>query len=175
MLLDEGRAEIVNAPRVTTRNNQPATVSFTREIPYFYAVTTYDEFGKREVDFEAETVAITQSLTVTPRILEDGSVVLGLQGEIEDQVGTMAGPNGEVQPVVNTQAFYTQVRVADGETIVIGGFTRTTEVVDPQQLLPPEETAELEESKLPKVTKARVRKELLIFVTPRILREIPRQ
>ncbi len=170
-LLSEGRAQLSWAPRVTTRNNLPATVDLSREIPSFYATITYDEFGKREVEYQTETVAITQSLTVTPRILQDGSVELLLEGEIEDQVGTMIGPNGEVLPVVNAQAFYSQVRVADGETIVIGGLTRTPEVVDPKQVLPPEATAETEQ---PEVTK-RVRKELLIFVTPRILSEIPPQ
>ncbi len=169
-LLEEGQAELINAPRVTARNNQPATVSFTREIPYTYATTTYYAGGKREVDLETGTMAITQALTVTPRILQDGSVELLLQGEIEDQVGTMAGPDGEVLPVVNSQAFSTQVRVPDGDTIVIGGLTRTRGVRDPEQVLP-EETAEAEASQETK----RVRKELLIFVTPRILSELPRQ
>jgi len=72
----------------------------------------------------------------------------------------------------NAQAFYSQVRVGDGDTIVIGGLTRTTEVLDPEKVLPPEESAEPEASQGTK----RVRKGLLIFVTPRcILREIPRQ
>jgi len=173
-LLSENRAELVNAPRVTAQNNMEASVDFTTEIPYFYATVTYNEFGQRSVDFETETVSVTQSLYVTPRILEDDSVVLMLEPEIDDQVGTVIGPNGEVLPIVSTQTAYTQVRVADGDTIVIGGLTRTNEAVNIRK------TPLL--SSLPiignlfrsRTTKQR-RSQLLIFVTPTIIREIPRQ
>ncbi len=170
-LLDEGRAEVVNAPRVTTRNNIPATVSFTSEIPYSYATTTYDEFGNRKVNYETDSVSVTQSLTVTPRILDDNSIVLDIEAEINRQVGTEIGPNGEVLPVVSTRSAYTRVRVADGDTIVIGGFSRITEVLDPKQALPPEETAHTEELERTEMRQT----ELLLFVTPRIIRESPRR
>ncbi len=170
-LVDEGRAQIINAPRVTAQNNMTAVVDFAREIPCTYATVTYGEFGKREVEYETDTVSVIQSLTVTPRILEDNSVVLYLEPKIQNQVGTLIGPDGSVLPRIETQSASLQVRVADGDTVVIGGLTRTTEVLDPKQVLPPEETGETEAS----VETKRVQKELLIFVTPRILREIPSQ
>jgi type II secretory pathway component GspD/PulD (secretin) len=168
-LLDEGRAEIINAPRVTTRNNQTATVEFTREIPCFHAMVGDDDHGRREVASQSETVAITQSLAVTPRILEDNSVVLFLEPKVQNQVGTWTGPNGEVLPMIETQSAIVQVRVPAGETIVIGGLTRTTEVVNPGHILLPEEPVEAEQSQ----DTERVQTELLIFVTARILREFP--
>jgi len=173
-LLSEGRAELINAPRVTAQNNMEASVDFSTEIPYFYATVSYNEFGQRTVDFQTETVSVTQSLYVTPRILEDDTVVLMLEPEIDDQVGTVVGPNGEVLPIVSTQTAYTQVRVADGDTIVIGGFTRTNEDVNIRK------TPLL--SSLPVIgnlfrsrTVSRRKSELLIFVTPTIIREIPRE
>jgi len=173
-LLSEGRAELINAPRVTAQNNMQASVSFTTEIPYFYATVTYDEFGNREVTNEIDSVSVAQALYVTPRILEDDSVVLMLEPEIDDQVGMVVGPNGESLPIVSSQSAYTQVRVADGETIVMGGFTRVNEDVNVRK------TPLL--SSLPVIgnlfrsrTISKRRSELLIFVTPTIIRDIPQE
>ncbi len=173
-LLSQDRAELVNAPRVTAQNNMEASVDFTTEIPYFYATVTYNEFGQREVDFETETVSVTQALYVTPRILDDDSVVLMLEPEIDDQVGTVVGPNGEHLPIVSTQTAYTQVRVADGDTIVIGGFTRTNETVNVRKT-PLLHSLPLIGNLFRSRSTSRRQSELLIFVTPTILREIPRQ
>ncbi len=89
-------------------------------------------------------------------------------------MGTVIGPNGEVLPIVSTQSVYTRVRVADGDTLVIGGFTRTNETFNIRK------TPLLH--KLPiigNLFRSRIvadrQSELLIFVTPRILREIPEQ
>ena len=173
-LLSEGRAELINAPRVTAQNNRQATVQFTTEIPYFFATTTYDEFGNREITHEIASVFVAQSLYVTPRILADDSVELLLEPTIDDQVGTVVGPNGEVLPIVSSQSAYTQVRVHDGETIVIGGFTRINEDINIRKTpllhsLPI--IGKLFESR----TVSKRRSELLIFVTPTIIRDIPRQ
>jgi len=173
-LLSEGRAELVNAPQVTAQNNMEASVDFTTEIPYFYATTTYDEFGNREVNFEIDSISVTQSLYVTPRILGDDSVVLRLEPQIDDQSGTVVSPDGTVLPIVSTQAAYSEVRVHDGETIVMGGFTRINDDINIRK------TPLL--SSLPIIgnlfrsrTVSKRRSELLIFVTPTIIRDIPRQ
>jgi len=173
-LLSDSRVELVNAPRVTAQNNMQASVDFTTEIPYFYARTTYDEFGNRTVSFEVDSVSVTQSLYVTPRILADDSVTLELEPQIDDQSGTVVGPDGEVFPIVSTQSAYSRVRVHDGETIVMGGFNRVNEDINIRK------TPLL--SSLPIIgnlfrsrTVSKRRSELLIFVTPHIIRDIPRE
>jgi len=173
-LLSDHRVELVNAPRVTAQNNMQASVNFTTEIPYFYATTTYDEFGNREVNFEIDSISVTQSLYVTPRILGDDSVVLMLQPQIDDQSGTVVSPDGTILPIVSTQSAYSQVRVHDGETIVMGGFNRTNDDINVRK------TPLL--SELPIIgnlfrsrTINQRRSELLIFVTTHIIRDIPPQ
>ncbi len=173
-LLTEGRAQVINAPRVTTQNNLEATVDFSTEIPYFYATISYNEFGQRTVDYQTETVSVSQSLTVMPRILDDDTIVLELDPEIDDQVGTVIGPNGEVLPIVSTQSVSTRVRVADGDTLVIGGFTRTNETFNIRKT-PLLHTLPIIGNLFRSRIVADRQSELLIFVTPRILREIPRQ
>jgi len=140
-LLSEGRAQVINAPRVTTRNNLPATVDFAPDIPCGWAKFTADARGNRTVQRHEETVSVRYSLTVTPRILEDNTVVLDLEPEVHSPTGTVVGPEGEVLPIVSSQSVYTRVHVGDGDTIVIGGFTRTIQVPSPDNALPPEEPA----------------------------------
>jgi type II secretory pathway component GspD/PulD (secretin) len=170
-----GRAVVVNAPHVTCPNNQYAEVSFSTEIPYYVATTEYNQFGQRiatQVDWE--TTAVENSLMVLPRINADDTITIELYPILEDQVGEVVGPNGETMPIIVSQEVSTTVTVADGDTIVLGGLIRKNEAYTYQN------TPLL--SKLPVIGKLFRSKraqssnsELLIFVTPRIIREVPPQ
>lgn len=173
-LLSEGRAQVINEPRVTTQNNMPAEVNFSTEIPYFYATTDYDRWGNRTVTYESESVSVNQSLYVTPRINADDSVTLMLEPQIDDQVGTVVGPDGTILPIITSQTAYTQVRVADGDTIVIGGMIRRNEVQNIRKT-PLLSEIPLIGSLFQSRTRSVRNTELLIFVTVNVIRDIPRQ
>ncbi len=172
--LSSGRATILAKPIVTTQNNMPAEINFYTEIPYFIAIVTYNEFGQRQVDFETEYAYINNMLSVTPRINADDTVTMEVYPEIDQQVGTVEGPNGEQIPITSNWYIYVpQVRVADGETLVIGGIISKSENENVRK------TPLLCEIPLiGNLFKARRRTinntETLIFITPRIVREIPR-
>ncbi len=83
-----------------------------------------------------------------------------------------AGPDGTALPIVSTQTAYTQVRVPDGDTIVVGGLVRRAETRARSDAPQPGTAAE--ESEEPPAAVLRDT-ELLIFVTPRIIREVPRE
>jgi len=109
-----------------------------------------------------------------PRINADDTITIELYPILEDQVGEVVGPNGETMPIIVSQEVSTTVTVADGDTIVLGGLIRKNEAYTFQN------TPLL--SKLPVIGKLfrskRARSsnsELLIFVTPRIIREVPPQ
>ena len=171
-LLDEGRAQIIHEPHVTTLNNMPAEVSFSTEIPYHYATITYDQHGQRTVDYESDTVSVGNTLHVNPRINEDNTITLDLEAQIEEQVGTVIGPEGELLHIINAQSAYTKVRVADGNTIVISGLTRSQQIFAPGR--PSGEEAPIISKKFRSELAEQPSKQLLIFVTPRIIRDIPR-
>lgn len=170
-----GRATVVNAPHVTCPNNQYAEVSFSTEIPYYVATTEYNQFGQRiATSVDWETSVVENSLAVLPRINADDTITIELYPILEDQVGEVVGPNGETMPIIVSQEVSTTVTVADGDTIVLGGLIRKNEAYTFQN------TPLL--SKLPVIGKLfrskRARSsnsELLIFVTPRIIREVPPQ
>ncbi|MCE5237268.1 hypothetical protein LLH23_02105 [bacterium] len=173
-LITSGRATVINEPHIVTQNNQFAEIDFTTTIPYFSATISYNQYGTREVDFEEDEVDVTNALWVVPRINADDSVTVYLEPELDDQIGEVEGPNGEVIPIVTEQYLSTTVRVGDGETIVLGGLIRKNESSTSKQtpllsripILGP-----LFRSK----NQTKDNEELLVFVTPRIIRDVPKQ
>ena len=135
----DGRATVMAEPIVTTQNNLQAEIDFYTEIPYFSATVTYNEFGNRTVDYSTgggtggangggNMIYLNNSLTVTPRINGDDSITMECYPEIDQQVGTVTGPNGESMPITSNWYIYVpQVTVADGETLALGGMINKTE------------------------------------------------
>jgi type II secretory pathway component GspD/PulD (secretin) len=164
------QATVINEPRIVCMNGMPGMIVFETEIPYFSANITYNQFGQRTVDFSAEFISVSNQLMVVPQINPDDSVQMMLAPQLQDQVGTVSGPEGEVIPIVTSQFIETMVRVHDGETVVLGGVIRGDESINVRRvpLL----------SEIPIIgrlfTSRRVdhnHTELLIFVTPRIVRD----
>lgn len=170
-LVKSSRATVINEPRVAVTNNMFASVEFSTEIPFFAANVSFNQFGQRTVDFTPDFVPVENYLDVMPRVNADDSVTLMLMPNISNVAGFVEGPNGERIPITTYQNVFTQLTVKDGETAVIGGLITkddsTTKLHTP--LL----------SRIPIIGKlfdSRAKNlndtELLIFVTPRILRDI---
>ena len=153
----EGRGEVVSNPRVITANQKEATIEQGVEIPYQEASSS----GATSVSFKKASL----SLNVTPQITPDDRVIMDLKVN-KDSVGTVyAGV-----PSINTRQVNTQVLVENGETVVLGGIY--------------EQVHSKDVSKVPflgdipylgalfrKTTQVNNKVELLIFVTPKILKE----
>ncbi|NPV49149.1 MAG: hypothetical protein HPY69_19570 [Armatimonadetes bacterium] len=173
-LISSGRGTVVNEPSVVAMNNQYAEINFSTTIPYFVANISYNQFGQRTVDFTNEEIDVENSLFIQPRINADDTVTVLLEPELEDVVGEVEGPNGERVPIVTSQFISTTVRVADGETVVMGGLIRKQETYTLR------ETPLL--SQIPIIGKlfqgrrtVKNNSELLVFVTPKIVRDVPTQ
>ena len=113
----------------------------------------------------------TASSTVTPQITPDNNIIMDLQVH-KDSVGDIisTGGLGGTVPSIDTRAVETQVLVADGQTVVLGGIyeTERRETINKVPFL----------GDIPYLgaafrSKQRTndKAELLIFVTPRILEE----
>lgn len=165
--------QIVQEPHVTAENNMEAFIAFTKTYNFFYSTVTYNEFGQRQIDpGEAEEIEIVQELAVTPRINDDDTITMFLEPIIEAQDGTQVAPDGQQYPIISSQEVSTQVTVPDGDTVVLGGMISKSKTYN--------EIATPLLSKIPiigNLFKSQreniIDTELLIFVTPRIIREIP--
>ncbi len=171
VLENTGEAMVINQPKVTCMNGTPGVISFETEIPYFSATISYNQFGQRTVDYTSDSVEVSNELWVVPQINPDDSVRMQLSPQLQDQVGTVEGPNGERIPIITTQYIETMVRVNDGETIVLGGVVRKDEAINLRKtplLADIPIIGPLFQSKRKEISDT----ELLIFVTPRIVRDM---
>ncbi len=153
----DNRGKVVSSPRVITADKKKAIISQGTEIPYQTAAAS----GATTIAFKPAVL----ELSVTPRITPDDRIIMDLEVK-KDSVGQIFANI----PSIDTKKVTTQVLCDNGDTIVLGGIfeqtTRTT--VEKVPLL----------GDIPVVgylfkrtIKQDDKTELLIFVTPKIVKE----
>lgn len=158
-LQSEQKAEIISSPRLMTTNKKTAFIEQGTEIPYLEAASS----GAVSVSFKKAVL----SLMVTPQITSDGNLVLDLV-VTQDKKGEVVQTGTGEAVAIDTQRIGTQVLVANGETVVLGGIyqhaisnaVRKVPLLGDLPVL-----GALFRHKLEELQK----KELLIFVTPKIV------
>ena len=159
----EGRGEIVSTPRVITANQQEARIEQGVEIPYQQSASS----GATTIQFKKAVL----SLIVTPQITPDNNIIMDLIVH-KDSVGDIisTGGLGGTVPSIDTRAVETQVLVADGQTVVLGGIyeTERRETINKVPFLG---DIPLLGNLFKSTQRVDNKAELLIFVTPRILEE----
>jgi type IV pilus assembly protein PilQ len=158
----EGRGEIVSSPRVITANQKEAVIEQGVEIPYQEAASS----GATTTQFKKAVL----SLTVTPQITPDDRIIMDLE-VTQDTVGQFvpSATGGQV-PSIDTRKVITQVLVNDGETVVLGGIFET-ERRDSEDKVPLLGDIPVVGHLFKRTSTSSNKRELLIFVTPKILRE----
>lgn len=153
-----GEGKIVSTPRVTTLNGEAARISQGTKIPY----TTVSDTGT-ETSFESAEL----KLEVTPEINPDGSVILKINAA-NSAVGSIV-PTGTGNAIsIDEKKAETKVLVRNGETTVIGGIFVEDER-DADTGVPLLKDLPLLGHLFKSTLKTKDRRELLIFITPRIL------
>ncbi|MHA7926708.1 MAG: type IV pilus secretin PilQ [Marinobacter sp.] len=155
-LESDGQAEVVSQPRVVTADRQTASIKSGEEIPYQEATSS----GATNIEFKEAVL----SLEVTPQITPDDKIIMDLVVNQDSRGEVTAGI-----PSINTNSVTTQVLVGNGETVVLGGIFQSE--VATQTTKTPflgdipylgrifKRTEHLDE-----------RSELLIFITPKIIK-----
>jgi len=153
----EGRGEVISNPRVVTANQKEATIEQGTEIPFQEASSS----GATSTSFKKAVL----SLKVTPQITPDDRVIMDLAVN-QDTVGQEFSGI----PSVDTRSVITQVLVDNGDTVVLGGIYEQTKREDIEKVPFFGDLPYL--SWLFKTTSVRDdKRELIIFVTPRILKD----
>jgi len=154
----ENKGEIIASPRITTANQKEAYIEQGVEIPYQEAASS----GATSTQFKKAVL----SLTVTPHITPDNKIILDLvvtQDTVSDvQSGTA--------PAIDTQRIGTQVLVNNGETIVLGGIYQQS-IISTVSKVPVLGDVPYFGWLFRNTNQFNEKKELLVFVTPRIVTE----
>lgn len=156
-LESSGTGEVISQPKVITTNGKPANITSGQQIPY---QTTSD--GTTTTEFK--DVALT--LNVTPQLNPGGRISMELDIN-QDSVGATLA-NGEIS--INTNQLSTSVVVNDGDTIVLGGVFRN-EATDGVQKVPLLGDLPFIGAAFRNKTTTEQKNELLIFITPKLIRE----
>ncbi|WMS86456.1 type IV pilus secretin PilQ [Pleionea litopenaei] len=158
-LESENKSEVIASPKVVTANQKEAYIEAGEEIPY--QESAGGASGATKIQFKKAVL----SLRVTPQITPDDRIILDLLVN-QDTRGeeTLSGP------AINTREVGTQVLVDNGETVVLGGIyqQRNNKDVSKVPLL----------GDIPglgilfrRTVESEAKSELLIFVTPKIIKE----
>lgn len=160
----EGRGEVVSNPRVITANQQEAVIKQGREEGY---QTTQVAGGVVQTTVNFKEILL--ELRVTPTITNDGRVFLALNVKKDEVAERIQTPQGTI-PSITKREINTAVLVQNGETVVLGGVYEISseEALQKVPLLGDVPVlGNLFRNKNRRMSKA----ELLIFVTPKLLRE----
>ena len=155
---EQNKGKVLSNPRVLTQDRKEAVIESGQEIPYEESTSS----GATSITFKKAVLG----LTVTPNITPDGQIIMSVKINKDNPVTCTA--SGVPTLCISTKQLQTQAMVEDGGTLIVGGIyeEESSNVVNKVPLL----------GDIPVVGnlfKSRARKErrreLLIFITPRIM------
>ncbi|MCO8047563.1 type IV pilus secretin PilQ family protein [Acinetobacter towneri] len=157
----DGYGEVISTPKILTADKQNAKVASGTQIPY-----QSSEGGGVNAVSTTEFIDATLSLDVTPSITPDGKVQMQLN--ITSDSPGAATPTGQL--TINKNAVNTNVLVDNGETVVLGGIFEQ-QTANSQTKVPFLGDIPYIGRLFRKDVKSENKRELLIFVTPRIVND----
>ena len=153
-----GKSKTISNPRVLTQDRREATIESGTEIPYQEASSS----GATSVSFKKAVLG----LTVTPNVTPDGQVIMTVK--ITKDTPQDCTVDSLITKCIQTKNLNTQAMVEDGGTLIVGGIYEedNSDTINKVPLL----------GDLPVVgnlfksrAKKEERRELLVFITPRIM------
>ncbi|WP_429763662.1 type IV pilus secretin PilQ [Acinetobacter towneri] len=154
----DGYGEVISTPKVLTADKQKAKVASGQQIPY----RSTGDNGQATTEFKDALL----SLEVTPSITPDGRVQMNL--DVNSDSPGQVTPDGNI--AINKNFVNTNVLVDNGETVVLGGIFEQ-QTANAQTKVPFLGDIPYIGRLFRKDIKSDNKRELLIFVTPRIVND----
>ena len=152
----EGKTNIISAPKVVTLDNKKARIKQGLEVPY----QERDSSGNSTIRFKN----VDLLLEVTPNVTSDNRIVMKIfvtKNDVAEQT-----PDG---PALSTNEAETELLIDDGDTIVIGGIVKST-ITYGEKGIPGLRKLGVLGWLFKSQSKTDTKNELLIFITPRIVK-----
>ena len=163
LLANDGDTKLLQEPQVTTMSNSAANIVVGTTIPVLVPQGEGSVFGSNPYTYEEQSINV--SLNVLPRANSQDVISMKIDAVVQAVVGYVGA---EQRPMVSTRSTNTNVRVKNGETLLIGGliFDNDLESMSKMPFL----------GDLPFLKKIfryrnteREQRELLIFITPTVI------
>lgn len=130
LLEERGDTEILSSPRITTLNNQKATIKVIDKIMFQKSIESTEAARTVTVEFEEEDEAreVGVKLAVIPHVNEEGDISVNLLPEVSTNQGveplSISATDTTYSLTFSSREANTIVRVRDGETIFLGGLIK---------------------------------------------------
>ena len=163
-LQQEERGEVISNPRIVTSNQREAVINQGQEVGYI-TVTGGQSNSVPTVEFKD----VLLELKVTPTITNDGRVFLAMDIKKDEVTGSVNYQGIGSVPLISKRSVTTAVLIDDGQTVAVGGvyeFSDRSELSKVPFLGDLPILGNLFKSRGRNKEKA----ELLIFVTPKVMR-----
>lgn len=156
---NEGLARVISAPRIATQDNAAAEIQSGIQIPF-----------QTRVNFTTTVAFVdaTLRLSVTPQITAENTVIMIIEVQKVEPAEGLGVTGGENVPLITRRA-QTRLMVRDGGTAVIGGIYQSTDN-DAENRVPILHEVPVLGNLFKNRNTTRRHDELLIFITPRIVR-----
>lgn len=167
-LLSKNKAKVLANPTIVATHDTEAIISIVDEI--LRRVTTTVSSG-----FATQTIEIGEAgivMDILPKIGEDGTISMRIRPCISSPLNTILDNSGNVVvTLVSKRDLMAQnVRVKDGQTLVIGGLVKQTDNVSAQKL-PGVGDLPIVSAMFRASAKTGVRSELVLLITPHIINQ----
>ena len=138
-LLEEfGDVSVLSSPQIMTLNNQTAVLKVVDDIVYFEvdATTTQSQTtAVTTVDTEARTVAVGLTMSVTPQINSNDSILLNVRPSISRVLRFVPDPNPSLTlesgvPELRVREMESVLRLTSGQVAVLGGLMENNDQAD---------------------------------------------
>lgn len=161
---EDKRVTILASPRVLTLDNLAAQIEITEQVPYTFTATASGGGTVTSTQFKDTGI----KLYVTPHITKDEIISLSVKGE-QSFVAAYVGSTNE--PSIDSRKVETNFMLKDGETVIIGGLKKkdNTTTIDKVPILG--DIPFIGKIFFSKIVKEAVDTELIIFITPHIIKE----
>jgi type IV pilus assembly protein PilQ len=163
-LQTEGRGEVISNPRIVTSNQKEAVIRQGQEVPYLTITGGAGASQIPQVQFKEALL----ELKVTPTITNDGRVFLNMNVK-KDEVSGFTDTGFGTVPNIAKREVNTAVLMEDGQTVVIGGVYEFKDSSDLSKV-PFLADIPVLGNLFKKKNHTKSKAELLIFVTPKVMR-----
>jgi general secretion pathway protein D len=168
-LRSDGSSNIISTPSLITMNNEEAEVKVTQEIPLItgsFSNTTAAVGGTTSPFQTIQREEVGTILKVTPHINEGNSVQLKIEQE-DSSPGAKLTDSADIS--TNKRSIKTTVLIEDGGIIVLGGLISDT-VTESEDRVPGLGAIPLIGNLFKSRSSSRQKKNLLVFIRPKIMR-----
>lgn len=157
---------LMSAPQIVTLDNRQANIQVGSNVPYKKMTTIVGTGGTVTTSEEIVYLEVGVVLSVTPHITGANSIIMDIKPVISDYEYSAAVPG---IPIITTRNLESRVLIYDGQTLIVGGLMKD-DMKKSEYKVPFLGDIPLLGSLFKYTTLAKTKVNLVIFITPRIIK-----